>query len=32
MRWVPSCWLQAEAGLEALAMQDQEEQPDYGPH
>lgn len=28
MQWVPSCWLQAEPSLEALAMQVQEEQPD----
>lgn len=28
MQWVPSCWLQAEPSLEALAMQVQEEEPD----
>lgn len=31
MQQVPSCWLQAEPSLEALAMQVQE-QPDYGQH
>ena len=32
MQWGPSCWLQAEPSLEALALQVQEEQPDYGQH
>lgn len=30
MQQVPSCWLQAESSLEALAKQVQKEQPDYG--